>query len=59
MRCDIHTSRSITKDGKCQRIFCVERRQPGCALLKYGKALFEKLRAATEERAELEKELIV
>lgn len=58
MRCDIHTSRSTTKNGKCQRIFCAEKRQPGCAILKHGKRLLGKLKIVRAEQVKLEEELV-
>ena len=59
MRCDIHTNRSITKEGKCGRIFCVEEGDPGCALTKRRDKTLERLKVVTAERAELVKELVV
>ena len=59
MRCDIHTSRSITKEGKCGRIFCEEGGNPGCALVKNLEKTLRRLKVVTAERAELVKELVV
>ncbi len=58
MRCDVHTSRSTTKDGKCQRIFCVEEGDPGCGIVLHRKGLLKRFKNLHAERLELEKELV-
>ena len=58
MRCDILTNWSTRKDGKCGRVFCTRKGEPGCAILKHGKRLLRKLKRTRAEQLELEKELV-
>ena len=58
MRCDIHTNWSITRDGKCEKVFCDQKGESGCALVKRRKGLLTRFKRVRAERLELEKELV-
>ncbi len=58
MRCGVHTSRSTTKKGICNRIFCVEKGDPGCGIVLHRKGLLGRFKKVHTERLELEKELV-